>query len=81
MKVVETRVTTSTVQMWLANDSELRSATAWMEVELPLNDLPLSTRRSLRLGVLRMIRSAVEAELIRLAKPGPRSLPAKTLER
>ena len=37
MRVIETRVTGATIQIWLANDPDLRNATEWLEVELPVS--------------------------------------------
>ena len=49
MKIIETRVTVSAIHLWLANDSELHNATAWLELELSLENLD-SCRTAFRRG-------------------------------
>ena len=82
MKIIETRVTSTTIHMWLANDPELQNATEWLEVELPINSLARTEGRhalvDLRLEVLRTIRNAVDHELEQLGTQGRRRLPVKS---
>ena len=69
MKIIETRVTVSAIHLWLANDSELHNATAWLELELPLESLDLAERHSVadaRRAALTVIRGALDKELDRL---------------
>ena len=78
MKIIETRVTVSAIHLWLANDSELHNATAWLELELPLENLDLAERHSVadaRLAALTLIRRAVDKELERLGASTRRPLP------
>ena len=82
MKIIETRVTSTTIHMWLANDPELHNATEWLEVELPIHSLVLTEGRhalvDLRLAVLRTIRDSVENELEQLGTQGRRRLPVRS---
>ena len=81
MKIIETRVTATTIHMWLANDPELQNATEWLEVELPLHSLVLAQEgKSLddfRRAVLSTIRNAVESELDQLGSPTRRRPPVR----
>jgi len=80
MKIIETRVTATTIHMWLANDPELQNATEWMEIELPLHSLvPNQGEKSLdefRRAILITIRNVVESELDRLVSPTRANLPS-----
>lgn len=72
MKIIETRLTVSAIHLWLANDRELHNATAWLEVELPLESLELAERHSVgdaRQAALKIIRLAVDKELDRIGTP------------
>lgn len=67
MRVIETRVTGATIQIWLANDPDLRNATEWLEVELQLSSfpLPLAARPLVEIqrSVLGYLRAAIDTEL------------------
>jgi len=82
MKIIETRVTSTTIHMWLANDPELHNATEWLEVELPIHSLVLTKGRhalgDLRRAVLRTIREAVDSELDRLGTQASRRVTVRS---